>query len=234
MFHADPEQYHQARAVYRELDIAYPGWYDFAGPAAAAEAAPPASEAAAQTADGRPVATAETVTAAASRTAAATAAVADTDVRPASDTAAGTVSAPAAGATSVEAAQHTAIDSTEDARDHDMADAQATTPTESAARHTSQADRLSQDDHSDLAAVKAEYGRTSGSGWERLLGPNAEPVPEQQLHCIVQGMRLMVTLLRSSHTWDPVCMLHRLPETLAPCFPVIHSCICHPMPACHA
>ena len=48
-----------------------------------------------------------------------------------------------------------------------------------------------------------------GPDWvQRLLGPDSAPLQEPQLACIVQGMRLLVTLLREHHTWDPVSNCH--------------------------
>lgn len=44
-----------------------------------------------------------------------------------------------------------------------------------------------------------------GLDWVRgLLGADSAPLQEPQLMCIVQGLRLLVTLLRERHTWDPV------------------------------
>ena len=37
-----------------------------------------------------------------------------------------------------------------------------------------------------------------------LLGPESEALLEPQLVCVVQGVRLLVTLLRERHTWEPV------------------------------
>lgn len=37
-----------------------------------------------------------------------------------------------------------------------------------------------------------------------LLGPESQALPEPQLVCVVQGMRLLITLLREHQTWDPV------------------------------
>lgn len=65
-------------------------------------------------------------------------------------------------------------------------------------------------------------GRDTGSGppqdkarvgpdWvQRPLGPDSVPLQEPQLVCIVQGMRLLVTLLRERHTWDPVSSCHSI------------------------
>ena len=39
---------------------------------------------------------------------------------------------------------------------------------------------------------------------QRLLGDGPVGLPEAQLSCIVQGMRMLVTLLRDDHTWQPV------------------------------
>ena len=50
-----------------------------------------------------------------------------------------------------------------------------------------------------------------GLDWvQGLLGADSVPLQEPQLVCIVQGLRLLVTLLRERHTWDPVsgCHLH--------------------------
>lgn len=44
-----------------------------------------------------------------------------------------------------------------------------------------------------------------GLAWvEGLLGAGSSGLQEPQLVCIVQGMRLLVTLLRERHTWEPV------------------------------
>lgn len=43
---------------------------------------------------------------------------------------------------------------------------------------------------------------------EGLLGAGSTAIQEPQLVCIVQGMRLLVTLLRERHTWEPVSDAH--------------------------
>lgn len=45
----------------------------------------------------------------------------------------------------------------------------------------------------------------AGLDWvQGLLGAGSTGLQEPQLVCIVQGMRLLVTLLRERHTWEPV------------------------------
>ena len=61
----------------------------------------------------------------------------------------------------------------------------------------------------EAACCQKEDGAASRTGmlvemW-RLLSPAAEAITEQQMSCLVQGMRLLVTLLRDNHTWQPVC-----------------------------
>ena len=41
--------------------------------------------------------------------------------------------------------------------------------------------------------------------WD-LLGPDAQPIQQQQVQCLLQGMRLLVTLLTDQHTWQPVSL----------------------------
>ena len=44
-----------------------------------------------------------------------------------------------------------------------------------------------------------------GPSWvQKLFGADSAPLQEPQLVCIVQGMRLLVTLLREHHTYEPV------------------------------
>jgi len=54
--------------------------------------------------------------------------------------------------------------------------------------------------------AKVDLGTQEGS--LTLFGPDSQPIPEQQLQCMVQGVRLLVALLRNHHTWQPVCLLH--------------------------
>ncbi len=63
----------------------------------------------------------------------------------------------------------------------------------------------SADAQADSPAFDASMMENMPQEWWRLLGSAAESIPEHQLQCIVQGMRLLVTLLRDNHTWDPVC-----------------------------
>ena len=42
------------------------------------------------------------------------------------------------------------------------------------------------------------------AGVREVLGPGSVALEEAQLVCIVQGLRLLVTLLREHHTWEPV------------------------------
>ncbi len=66
----------------------------------------------------------------------------------------------------------------------------------------------SADEQSDSAAssaLDASIMEDMPQAWWGLLGPDAESIPEHQLQCIVQGMRLLVTILRDNHTWEPVC-----------------------------
>ena len=42
------------------------------------------------------------------------------------------------------------------------------------------------------------------AGLQRLVGSASEAIPEPRLVCMVNGMRLLVTLLRSDYTWAPV------------------------------
>ena len=51
--------------------------------------------------------------------------------------------------------------------------------------------------------------------WD-LLGPDAQPIQQQQVQCLLQGMRLLVTLLTDQHTWQPV--------SLSACHPLCCSC----------
>ncbi len=65
----------------------------------------------------------------------------------------------------------------------------------------------SADAQADSTASSALDASTMGDmsqEWWGLSGPDAESIPEHQLQCIVQGMRLLVTLLRDNHTWEPV------------------------------
>ena len=62
-----------------------------------------------------------------------------------------------------------------------------------------------QADSAVLSALDASMMGDMSQEWWGLSGPDAESIPEHQLQCIVQGMRLLVTLLRDNHTWDPVC-----------------------------
>lgn len=59
---------------------------------------------------------------------------------------------------------------------------------------------------SDSQADELRAGLESGevAAIQRLLGEGSVGVPEAQLSCIVQGMRLLVMLLRNDHTWQPV------------------------------
>ena len=58
-----------------------------------------------------------------------------------------------------------------------------------------------------------------------LLGPESEALLEPQLVCVVQGVRLLVTLLRERQTWEPVSdrqpyppwVVARLLTTCNPC-----------------
>ena len=62
----------------------------------------------------------------------------------------------------------------------------------------------SADAQADSPAFDASMMENMPQEWWRLIGSAAESIPEHQLHCIVQGMRLLVTLLRDNHTWNPV------------------------------
>jgi len=65
----------------------------------------------------------------------------------------------------------------------------------------------SADAQADSAASSALDASTMGDMSQECWGlsrPDAELIPEHQLQCIVQGMRLLVTLLRDNHTWEPV------------------------------
>ena len=62
-----------------------------------------------------------------------------------------------------------------------------------------------QADSAASSALHASMVENMSQEWWRLLGSDTESIPEQQLQCIVQGMRLLVTLLRDKHTWEPVC-----------------------------
>ena len=62
----------------------------------------------------------------------------------------------------------------------------------------------SADAQADSPAFDASMMENMPQEWWRLLGSAAESIPEHQLQCIVQGMRLLVTLLRDNHTWEPV------------------------------
>ena len=82
----------------------------------------------------------------------------------------------------------------------------------------SQGTNNSQSDATDNLAESGPAGQHEtpvgglvGPGWvQQLLGADSEPLQEPQLMCIVQGLRLLVTLLRERHTWEPVSGCHSL------------------------
>ncbi|DBA86385.1 TPA: hypothetical protein ACH3X2_005612 [Trebouxia sp. C0005] len=60
-----------------------------------------------------------------------------------------------------------------------------------------------QADSAASSALGASMMGDMSQAWGDLSGPDAKSIAEHQLQCTVQGMRLLVTLLRDNHTWEP-------------------------------